>query len=220
MPTVLVTAGPTREHLDEVRFLTNASTGRMGYAIAAAAHAAGCEVVLVTGPTHLTPPAGVTDVQVVSALEMLAACERALARADIVFGVAAVADHRPRARHAGKPAKNDAPYSLELVPNPDILASLARVKGRRVFVGFSLDAQAADASAQRERARRKLERKGLDLIVVNDSSALGAERSAVTVLDAGGHDYALPPQDKEATAAWLVQLALARWRTRVDEASP
>lgn len=214
MPTVLVTAGPTREYLDEVRFLSNASTGRMGYALAAAARTAGCDVVLVSGPTHLLPPEGVTLVPVISALDMLSACEQAQARADLVFGVAAVADHRPRGRAPGKPAKNDAPYSIELVPNPDILASLARMKGGRVVVGFSLDAAGADPGTQRERARRKLLRKGLDLIVVNDSSALGAERSAVLVLDAEGHDYALPPQAKADTAHWLLHLALERWRAR------
>ena len=214
MPTVLVTAGPTREYLDEVRFLSNASSGRMGYAIAAAAQAQGHDVVLVSGPTHLSPPDGVRLVPVVSALDMLAACERAFARADLVFAVAAVADHRPQQRQSGKPAKSDAPYALQLVPNPDIVAALARAKGSRVVVGFALDAQEVEAAAQRERARRKLEHKGLDLIVMNDSSALGAERSAVTVLDADGHDYALPPPAKAETARWLLQIAVERWRAR------
>jgi len=215
MPTVLVTAGPTREHLDEVRFLSNASTGRMGYAIAAAAEGAGCEVILVSGPTQLLPPPKVEVVPVVSALQMLAACERVLARVDLVFAVAAVADHRPRTREVGKPARRDAPYTVELVPNPDIVASLARAPGHRFVVGFSLDAQGTDAEGRRQRARGKLERKGLDLIVVNDSTALGADRSAVVVLDADGHEHSLPAQQKVETARWLVTFALERWRARV-----
>ncbi len=213
MPKVLVSAGPTREHLDDVRFLSNGSTGRMGYQVAAAARAAGCDVVLVSGPCQLEPPEGVRVVRVVSALDMLAACERALPTCDVVFAVAAVADHRPRLRQPGKPPKAEA-YSLDLVPNPDIVATLARAAGRRVIVGFSLDATAIDGLQQQARARDKLARKGLDLIVMNDVSALGSERSAVQVLDAEGHRHAQPLQSKADTARWLVDLALHRWRTR------
>lgn len=211
MPTALVTAGPTREYLDDVRFLSNASSGRMGFAIAAAAVAAGCEVVLVSGPTELVPPPRVTHVPVVSALEMLAACERVVADVDLIFAVAAVADHRPKERRAGKPAKTDA-QTLELVPNPDIVATLARTRGARVVVGFALDASATAPAEQCERARHKLTCKGLDLIVVNDSTALAAERSAVTVLDAAGQAFSLPCQAKAETARWIVDLALDRWR--------
>ena len=191
MPAVLVTAGPTREHLDDVRFLSNGSTGKMGYAIAAAARDAGCRVILVSGPSALAPPAGVEVVHVVSALEMLAACAARVADCDMVFAVAAVADHRPKVRHSGKPQKVDT-YTLELVPNPDIVATLARTAGRRLLVGFALDAVGADLETQRARARAKLLRKGLDLIVRNDASALGGDSSASEVLDAHGGQHLLP----------------------------
>ncbi len=211
MPTVLVTAGPTREHLDEVRFLSNGSTGAMGYAIAAAARAAGCEVVLVSGPTQLEAPAGVAVVRVVGALEMLAACEVAFDRCDVLLAVAAVADHRPKHRAAGKPTKAAA-YTLELVANPDIVATLAQRKGHRVVGGFALDAAGASVAAQRERALAKLQRKQLDFIALNDATALGATTSAVTVLEPGGGVYALPAQDKATTGRWLVEFALAKLR--------
>lgn len=212
MPTVLVTAGPTREYLDDVRFLSNASTGRMGYELAAAARDAGCAVVLVSGPTELPAPEGVTLVRVVSAREMLAACEEVFATVDLVFAAAAVADHRPAERRAGKPAKEDGLDSVALVPNPDVVATLACRKGTRVVVGFALEARGVDAAVQRDRARDKLRRKHLDLIVLNDTTALGEESSAVTVLDAEGNDVAVPPQSKSRTARWLVSIALERWR--------
>jgi phosphopantothenoylcysteine decarboxylase/phosphopantothenate--cysteine ligase len=210
-PHVLVTAGPTREHLDDVRFLSNGSTGRMGYSVAEAARAVGCPVTLVTGPTALLPPAGVRVIPVVSALDMLAACQQILPTCDVVFAVAAVADHRPRLRQEGKPAKSER-YTLELVANPDIVATLAREPGSRVIVGFALDAAGDDVGQQRARAQAKLVRKGLDLIVRNDTSALGHAASAVEVLDASGVVHTLPAQDKAITARWLVDLALQRWR--------
>lgn len=211
MPTVLVTAGPTREHLDEVRFLSNGSTGAMGYAIAAAARAAGCEVVLVSGPTHLAAPAGVEVVRVVGALEMLTAGEAAFDRCDVLLAVAAVADHRPKHRVSGKPSKTAA-YTLELVANPDIVATLAARKGRRVVGGFALDAADEPMAVQRQRALAKLQRKQLDFIALNDATALGAATSAVTVLEPGGTAHELPAQDKAVTARWLVEFALAKWR--------
>lgn len=210
MPTALVTAGPTREHLDDVRFLSNASSGAMGYAVAAAARAAGCDVVLVSGPTNLPAPAGVRRVEVVSALDMLAACQEVYPRCDLLFAVAAVADHRPAARAEGKPSKAER-CTLELVANPDIVATLAADKGRRVVVGFALDAVGVEPGEQQARALHKLRRKHLDFIVLNDARALGATSSAVTVLDAHGTATAWPPQSKQVTAARLVGLALALW---------
>jgi phosphopantothenoylcysteine decarboxylase/phosphopantothenate--cysteine ligase len=162
MARVLVSAGPTREHLDEVRFLSNASSGRMGYAIAAAARALGHDVELVSGPTELPDPRGVAVTRVTSALEMERAIKRAFARCDVLFMVAAVADHRPARARRGKTPKREVPGTLALVANPDIVAGVARRKGRRVVVGFA--AEVRDALA---RGREKLERKHLDLIVVN-----------------------------------------------------
>lgn len=214
MPTVLVTAGPTREHLDDVRFVSNASSGRMGYAIAAAARAAGCKVVLVTGPSPLTPPAGVEVVQVVSAAEMLTQCRAAFPRCDLFFAVAAVADHRPAARAPGKPAKTEGSWSIELVPNPDIVATLAAEKGNRFVVGFSLDSASASPDEQLARARAKLARKHLDLIVVNDARALGAATSEARVVDARGTVLEVPSGSKAALGEWLVREALQRWRAK------
>src|SRR5262245_4894978 len=137
MATALVTAGPTREHLDDVRFLSNGSSGRMGYAIAEALRDGGHEVHLVAGPTELARPAGIDFVPVVSALEMQQQVERLFPRVSLVFAVAAVADHRPSQRAPGKPAKAKGSFTIELVPNPDILAELGRKKGSRTLVGFA-----------------------------------------------------------------------------------
>lgn len=210
MTTVLVTAGPTHEHLDDVRFLSNGSSGRMGYAIAAAARAAGARVLLVTGPTALRPPEGVETVSVVSALEMHREVRRLVGEADVVFGVAAVADYRPARRLPGKPAKGELGATLELVPNPDILADLGRDKGRRVLVGFALESAEGGFETALARGRRKLAAKNLDLIVVNRTEAMGAAENEVVVLDAEGGEHRLPRGSKEEVARRLVAMALER----------
>lgn len=193
-PMWLITSGPTREHLDDVRFLSNASSGRMGFAIAEAARDRGHEVVLVQGPVQLAPPEGVEVLPVVSAEEMLAAgrslLERAGGGADVVIGVAAVCDWRPALRMRGKPANDESRRSLELVPNPDVLATLAAMRAARVHVGFALQSFDALGSAGAEiegssefrdavaRARDKIERKGLDAIVLNGSSSMESVRAS------------------------------------------
>lgn len=212
MTTVLVTAGPTREHLDDVRFLSNGSSGRMGYAIATAAREAGARVLLVTGPTALRPPDGVETHRVVSALEMHREVVGLFGEADVVFGVAAVADYRPACRLPGKPAKGELGTTLELVPNPDILAELGRRKGRRVLVGFALESTAGGVEAALARGRRKLEAKNLDLIVVNRTGAMGAAENEVVVLDAAGGEHRLPRATKEEVARRLVAMALERFQ--------
>ncbi|MBL8752315.1 MAG: phosphopantothenoylcysteine decarboxylase, partial [Planctomycetes bacterium] len=143
MVSILITAGPTREYLDDVRFLSNGSSGRMGCALAEAARQAGCRVTLVLGPVEVSPPSGVTVVPVVSALEMQAAAERAFADCDAVIAAAAVGDWRPATRAAGKPARGPDELVLRLIPNPDIVAGLAGRKGRRIVVGFALESAAA-----------------------------------------------------------------------------
>ena len=211
MATVLITAGPTREHLDDVRFLSNASTGRMGYAIAGAAHAAGHRVILVSGPSPLAPPQGVETHGVVSALEMAAAVDRHLGAADVVFGVAAVADTRPAVRHAGKPAKSEGPCTLTLIPNPDIIAAAAARPGRRAVVGFALEASEGGLDDALQRGRDKLRRKQLDAIAVNLPAALGADESEVVLLFADGREERLPRQSKHKTAVRLVEVGLELW---------
>ena len=209
---IVVTAGPTREHIDPVRYLSNESSGRMGFAIAAAAARRGHRTTLIAGPVELDTPAGVERVDVTSAREMLAATRRAFRAADALVMAAAVADWRPRRRFAGKwrkqPGSSEA--SLELVQNPDILAAVAQRKGDRLVVGFALETGSA-AQAER-RARRKLERKGADYIVLNDESALGAARTTVTVLGADGSSVRWADRTKRAVADLLVERIIERQR--------
>lgn len=211
MAVVLVTAGPTREYLDEVRYISNGSSGRMGYAVAAAAQRVGHQVVLVTGPVALDPPPGVQPVPVVSAQEMLAAVMERLPATDVVVGVAAVADYRPAVRAKGKPRKTDAEATLRLLPNPDILATVGKQKDRRVVVGFALEA--GDAAAAIQRGREKLQQKHLDLIAVNHVSAVGAEDNDVVLLYEDGRQEQLPRMSKQEVAARLVTAAVGLWES-------
>jgi phosphopantothenoylcysteine decarboxylase/phosphopantothenate--cysteine ligase len=215
MVAILITAGPTREYLDDVRFLSNGSSGRMGFALATAALAVGHQPTLVLGPTELTPPAGVAVVRVVSALEMQAAAERAFAAADVAIAAAAVSDWRPAQRAPGKPPKPaGGGQTLELVANPDIVAGLAAGKGRRVVAGFGLESAAAGMPAAIARGRRKLVAKGLDLVVVNLHDAIASEQADFVLCHADGRDEALPRGGKDAAAARIVAVAVQLWRER------
>jgi len=181
----IVTAGPTAEPIDPVRLLTNRSSGKQGYAIAAALAQLGAEVTLVSGPTALAAPAGVDRVEVETAREMLAACEAALP-ADIAVCVAAVADWRPEVEGDSKIKKGSGgPPAISLVENPDILATLSRHPRRpRLVVGFAAETDDVEAHA-----RAKLDRKGCDWIVANDVSVagtMGGDANAVAIVSAGG----------------------------------
>ncbi len=196
---VLVTAGPTREHLDAVRFLSNPSSGKQGYALAEEAAARGAEVTLISGPTALPAPFGVTRIEVTCAEEMLAAA-RAAGEFAVVIGAAAVADHRPADRREGKPAKAES-MTVELVANPDILATLAAARRPgQVYVGF-----AAEVGGAVEKAREKLARKGLDLIVANDvgepGAGFGGDTNRVTILGRDGSVVEVGSASKRAVAA-------------------
>lgn len=200
----LVSAGPTREFADPVRFLSNRSTGRMGFAVAAAAVAAGHEVALVSGPVEIAPPEGLAALdRVVSARGMLAALRRRLAWCDALVMAAAVADFRPARRAPRKIRKGAMPETLRLVRNPDVLASLRPRKGGRIFVGF-----AAETDDVLGNAAAKLARKGLDLIVANDVTEPGAgfavETNVVTFLAPGALPEALPLLPKAEVARRLV----------------
>jgi phosphopantothenoylcysteine decarboxylase/phosphopantothenate--cysteine ligase len=202
---VLVTAGPTREHVDPVRYLTNESTGRMGFELAAAAARRGCRVTLIAGPVQFPTPPGVHRIDVVSAREMLVAARRAFRRADALYMCAAVADWRPLRKRSGKWRKEKETKevaSIELVRNPDILATLARRKGARLVVGFALETGAGE-----RRARAKLRRKGADYVVLNDERALGALRTTVTILGRDGSRRRLVQRTKRAVAEAVVALA-------------
>jgi phosphopantothenoylcysteine decarboxylase/phosphopantothenate--cysteine ligase len=183
---VLVTAGPTREALDSVRFLSNRSSGKMGYSLAEAAWQRGADVTLVSGPTSLAPPHGVEHVPVCSAEEMKQAVFAAFPESSVVIMCAAVADYRPAHRFSGKIKKKDATMTLELVRTPDILAELGARKGKRILVGF-----AAEAEHVERYAREKLEKKHLDLIVANDISQAQAgfesDTNAAVLLDRFGN---------------------------------
>ena len=178
--TVLITAGPTREKIDPVRYLSNRSSGRMGYALAEAALRRGARVLLVSGPTALAAPGGAEVMPVESAEEMRQAVTRLLPQATIVIKTAAVSDYRPR-KPASQKLKRSGPISLELEPTSDILSELGRNKGSRVIVGF-----AAETENALENARKKLSAKNIDAIVVNDVSQEGigfdSDRNAVTII--------------------------------------
>ncbi len=181
---VLITAGPTREKLDPVRYLTNRSSGKMGFSVAAAAREAGAHVTIVTGPVNLPTPAGVTRINVESARDMHAAVHRHVAEADVFIAAAAVADFQPAAPSKTKIKKKGAGLHLELEPAPDIVKSVADMAKRPFVVGF-----AAETNDVEDNARGKLKRKRLDMIAANlvgDGIAFDCEDNALTVLWPGG----------------------------------
>ncbi|MBS0266764.1 MAG: phosphopantothenoylcysteine decarboxylase [Planctomycetes bacterium] len=196
---ILITAGPTREYLDDVRFLSNASSGKMGYAIASAALAAGHQVVLVSGPVALVPPTGCEYYAVETTAEMHAACQRLFPECDGVIGAAAVCDYRPRERWQGKRTKTGQPVVLEFVETEDILAALGRDKGPRWVLGFALESQNARANAV-----RKLASKHCDAIVLNSPQAIGSESNRVEVIDSRGETAAVWETSKPEIARLLI----------------
>lgn len=213
---VVVTAGPTREFIDPVRFISNPSTGRMGYAIAAEAQRSGADVELITGPTHLQPPPGVRVVEVTSAEEMREAVLERTAEADVVIGVAAVGDFTPQLRSQAKLRRSDGPLMLELQPTTDILGEVGHSKGDRVLVGFAAETHDAEANAQ-----RKLREKNLDLVVLNnigeaDSGfAVATNRPTLVRRDAPPEQLPLMAKTELARRVWREALQLAA-ETRPD----
>ncbi|MCM2357967.1 MAG: bifunctional phosphopantothenoylcysteine decarboxylase/phosphopantothenate--cysteine ligase CoaBC [Geobacteraceae bacterium] len=195
----LVTAGPTREEIDPVRFVSNHSSGKMGYAMARAARRRGAAVVLVTGPTCLAAPWGVETVAVESAREMLEVVLAKAGASTIIIKAAAVADYRPQQRAVEKIKKTDAPLVLELVKNPDILGELGKFKGERLLVGF-----AAETGSLLENAAKKLTEKNLDMVVANDISQEGAgfnvDTNIVKLLFRDGSLEELPLMGKDELA--------------------
>ena len=197
---VLVTSGPTREPLDRVRFITNASSGKMGHALASAATRRGAEVTLVTGPTMLPEPAGMEVIRVTTAAEMYTAVLDHLERAEVIIGAAAVCDFAPEHAAPGKLSTEEvAGQSVMLRATADILAAVGERKGNRLIVGFS-----ADWDAPLERAREKLHAKRLDLLVCTDimasDSGFGADTNRVTLLTPEGEAEALPALPKRRVA--------------------
>jgi phosphopantothenoylcysteine decarboxylase/phosphopantothenate--cysteine ligase len=208
--TVLVTAGPTREKIDPVRYLSNRSSGRMGYAIAEAALRRGARVLLVSGPTVLTPPGAAEVTRVNSADEMLQAVLQLLPQATIVIKTAAVSDYRP-SLPASQKIKRSGPLSLELEPTTDILGEIAHHKQSQLIVGFAAETQNA-----LENARKKLASKSLDAIVVNDVSREGvgfdSDRNAVTIITQ--HEVVEVPETTKWEVAQRVLDQVVRLRDR------
>jgi phosphopantothenoylcysteine decarboxylase/phosphopantothenate--cysteine ligase len=201
--TVLVTAGPTRESIDAVRFISNPSTGKMGFALAAAAKERGADVVLISGPTQLRPPHDVRVVPVVSAGDMHAAVKEQARCSKIIIMAAAVSDFAPLQKSGRKIKKDDAPTSLQLEQTVDILRELGLEKGERVLVGF-----AAETDNVEQNAIRKLKDKNLDMIVVNDvlrsGSGFGTDTNAVTIIDRTGKRTELPTMPKDEVARIII----------------
>jgi phosphopantothenoylcysteine decarboxylase/phosphopantothenate--cysteine ligase len=200
-PRFLITAGPTREFLDPIRFISNRSSGKMGYALARAARRYG-NVTLISGPVALKPPSGVTFVPVTTAKEM---AEAVMAReADVVIMTAAVCDFRPRRVAARKIKKAGFPGALELVSTMDILAALGKRKRHQLLVGFAAETDALEANAL-----DKLRRKNLDLIVANDARAMEADTNQVTLLYRDGRVERLPEMSKARVAREILCRVIA-----------
>ena len=197
--TVLVTAGATAESIDPVRYITNHSTGKMGYEIARAAKQRGAEVVLVSGKTSLTVPYGVKLVEVTSALSMRDAVQKYFDEADIVVKSAAVSDYRPMSVAENKIKKSDDTLTLELVKNPDILKELGHAKQNKILVGFCMETENLE-----EYARKKLAEKNLDLIVANslndEGAGFGTDTNVVTMIDRNGSLNNYPVMSKKEVA--------------------
>jgi phosphopantothenoylcysteine decarboxylase/phosphopantothenate--cysteine ligase len=199
----LITAGPTREFLDPIRYVSNRSSGKMGYAIAEAALAVSSDVTLVSGPTSLTAPKGVEFVSVTTAQEMAETVWSRFSSVDVCIMAAAVCDFRPKTAAASKIKKGSFSGVMELEPTPDILAELGRRKKSQVLVGFAVETDDLE-----KHAREKLARKKLDLIVANDSSAFDSETNRVAILTADGDIQRLPEMPKIEVAKVIIERAV------------
>jgi len=202
--TVLVTAGPTREWLDAVRYLTNGSTGRMGYALAESFRDRGARVILVSGPTELPDPPGIMLQRVETAEQMFAAVWHYREHADVIVAAAAVADYTPAEPLAGKRKKTSEEWTVRLRPTPDILATLGHERrAGQLLVGFALETDAEWGSAW-----EKLRRKRLDLLVLNSlrwgRSGFGGTENTLALLFPDGRIRMMPPRSKRVCAEWIV----------------
>ena len=206
--TVMVTAGPTVEHIDPVRYLTNRSSGKMGYAVAGAAVSRGAKTLLISGPTALKPPGGVELISVETASQMYEAVLENYSGVDVVVKAAAVADYRPKEVSGQKIKKQDIPLSLELVRNKDILAELGQRKNKQILVGF-----AAETSDLEKYSLLKVEGKNLDFLVANDVSQNGAgfgtDTNIVMFVYPGGNIKQMPLMDKKDLAHRILDEVLA-----------
>jgi len=195
----LVTAGPTIEHIDPVRMITNKSTGKMGYALAKAARRRGAEVTLITGPTQLDPPNGIHTLNVETAEEMRVAVMDHYRGKDVIIKAAAVSDYKPLNKAKEKQKKQTGKRMLEMIPTPDILAELGKDKRDSILVGF-----AAETTNHVVNALDKIKKKNLDLIVLNDVSkddrGFAAETNEVRMIDNKGNEKVVPLTSKDEVA--------------------
>jgi phosphopantothenoylcysteine decarboxylase/phosphopantothenate--cysteine ligase len=206
MARILITSGPTRQYLDPVRYLTNASSGRMGRALAEAALEMGHEVIVVSGPVTIEYPKEAEVRSVISTEELLAACQEIFPECDGVIGAAAPCDYRPMRVEEHKIAKTGQPLVLNLIETPDVMATLGSSKRpNQWLVGFALE-----TDDQRFRALTKLQRKSCDLIVLNDPSAIDAVDNQVEVIDKSGSVIASLIGSKEAVARGILRTICER----------
>jgi phosphopantothenoylcysteine decarboxylase/phosphopantothenate--cysteine ligase len=217
--TILITAGPTCEDLDPVRYLTNRSSGKMGYAVAEAAARRGARVILISGPVNLDTPPGVERVDVRTAEQMHRAVTQRFPESSVAIFAAAVADYRPVETAGEKIKRNKEPLTIRLEPTPDILTQAAQTKGDRLIVGF-----AAETDRVAENARKKLAAKNADLIVANDVTAEGAgfdhDTNIVTLFSRDGRDLALPKLSKSEVAQRILDEVVRLRTLRAAHHSP
>ncbi|MEH7110871.1 bifunctional phosphopantothenoylcysteine decarboxylase/phosphopantothenate--cysteine ligase CoaBC [Neobacillus niacini] len=201
---VLITAGPTREKIDPVRFITNHSSGKMGYALAEAAKNAGARVILISGPVHLSPPSGVELIEIESADEMYRAVMNNYDNADIIIKTAAVADYRPKVSFDHKMKKQPGDQVIELERTKDILFELGTLKKEQILVGFAAETENVD-----EYARKKLQTKNADMIVANNVKSPGAgfgmDTNIVTLIKRDGSKIELPLMSKKEVAEKIIE---------------
>ena len=205
MARILITSGPTRQYLDPVRYLTNASSGRMGSALAAAVLEAGHQVVLVSGPVQITYPENLELHWVTSTEDMLQKCNELFSRCDGMIGVAAPCDYRPEKIAPQKIAKTGDPLQMKLMETEDIVAQMGKQKGNRWVVGFALETE-----DPRLRALVKLEKKSCDLMVLNGVEAMHAETNSVEILEPSGGLIGTVQGKKEAVAANIFRVIQER----------
>jgi len=203
--TVLVTAGPTREYIDPVRYISNDSSGRMGFALATAARDMDCDITLVSGPVALETPEGVARVDVVSAQQMHREVMKRARKADLIIMAAAVADWRPRRMAKEKMKKATTAPKIALVKTPHILEEVGKKKRpHQILVGFALETKKLE-----ERAREKLKKRGMDWVVANTADAIGAKASRAVLVGRGGKRLRMPKLPKEDLAYVILSHVLS-----------
>ncbi|MBI5779667.1 MAG: phosphopantothenoylcysteine decarboxylase [Planctomycetes bacterium] len=201
MANILITAGPTYEYIDRVRYLANLSSGKMGYELARAAKGKGHQVTLISGPTGLKAPSGVRIIKITSAHQMYQAVMKAYAKTDAVIMAAAVSDYTPVHCFKGKLKKTSKTFNLKLIPTVDILRKLGRKKGKRVLIGFALETDNG-----KRNALKKLRAKNLDYVVLNSPDAFGSDRSTVEMYSRQGLVKRFNNTSKKQISGFIIKL--------------